>query len=572
MIRPVTCLCFLLACGSGLYLYQASIGCRCSIEQIEQTVRSDRCAARADADAARGMDTAERSGAAAAAGRPVPHAEDRCAQSVHQPGRPGQPPAAPVPPARRHAGLRPRRGAEQIGCSAGTGRTGADAAACRHDVAGDRADGRASHAAAPDGIAARRAGAAQAVAPQRHRIAATSPRPATSTPIAIRADARGRRSSVARDRRRTPPSPPCRARAARLPSRCHAPPEHATWRCGSMPRRVARRPVMPCASADAATGGSSARHGARHGGAAGADAAAAADAGERTAMGRQRRRRLTMSDRHRSAAQPDPRRATLRPPAHRRGAARADAVPRMENVRVTAPDLQRRAALEKTRGRLVLAAVGFALLFLAVVGKLADATILQPLMPHRPERPIADSARARRSRRCTPACSASAPMITDRNGQILAISLPTVALFADPRQIIDPADAAQKLKQVLPRLDLDDGDRSACPRPTKQFVYLERQITPREEMAINELGIPGIDFQPDRGAALSDGPRRPRRCWAASTWTSMASPAWRSLSTSGCAPMPRRCACRSTCACRRWCARNCPRRWTSSRRSAPAAS
>ena len=31
---------------------------------------------------------------------------------------------------------------------------------------------------------------------------------------------------------------------------------------------------------------------------------------------------------------------------------------------------------------------------------------------------------------------------------------------------------------------------------TKQFVYLERQITPREEMAINALGIPGIDFQP----------------------------------------------------------------------------
>ena len=35
-------------------------------------------------------------------------------------------------------------------------------------------------------------------------------------------------------------------------------------------------------------------------------------------------------------------------------------------------------------------------------------------------------------------------MITDRNGQILAISLPTVAVFADPRQIIDPADAAHE--------------------------------------------------------------------------------------------------------------------------------
>src|SRR5580692_10273921 len=76
-------------------------------------------------------------------------------------------------------------------------------------------------------------------------------------------------------------------------------------------------------------------------------------------------------------------------PAHRRGAASADAVPRMEMVRVTEPDLQRRNALEKTRNRLVYTAFGFALLFLAVIAKLADATILQPLAPHRPEKPIA---------------------------------------------------------------------------------------------------------------------------------------------------------------------------------------
>src|SRR5579875_879861 len=59
-------------------------------------------------------------------------------------------------------------------------------------------------------------------------------------------------------------------------------------------------------------------------------------------------------------------------PAHRTGAARADAVPRMENVRVTAPDLKRRAALERTRSRLVFASIGFAALFCAVLLKLAD--------------------------------------------------------------------------------------------------------------------------------------------------------------------------------------------------------
>ncbi len=180
-------------------------------------------------------------------------------------------------------------------------------------------------------------------------------------------------------------------------------------------------------------------------------------------------------------------------PAHRTGAARSDAIPRMEMVRVTAPDLRRRAAMQKTHSRLAYAAIGFGLLFLAVIGKLADATILDPVAPHRPERPITALFAAPKSEEA--AQLAQRAMITDRNGQILAISLPTVAVFADPRQIIDPAGAAHRLKQVLPRLDEDEA-RQRLAQSNKQFVFLERQITPREELAINALGIPGVDFRP----------------------------------------------------------------------------
>jgi cell division protein FtsI (penicillin-binding protein 3) len=180
-------------------------------------------------------------------------------------------------------------------------------------------------------------------------------------------------------------------------------------------------------------------------------------------------------------------------PAQRAGAARADTVPRIETVRVTQPDLLRRRALEKTRSRLVYTAFGFGLLFLAVIGKLADATILQPLAPHRADRPI--EALFNTSKPTETASLAQRAMITDRNGQILAISLPTVAVFADPRQIIDPAEAAHRLKQVLPRLD-EDAARVRLSDTNRQFVYLERQITPREQLVINSLGIPGIDFRP----------------------------------------------------------------------------
>ena len=56
--------------------------------------------------------------------------------------------------------------------------------------------------------------------------------------------------------------------------------------------------------------------------------------------------------------------------ARRLGAPRDAAVPRMEDVRITAPDLDRRATMDKTRGRLVLAAGGFMVLFTAIGLKL----------------------------------------------------------------------------------------------------------------------------------------------------------------------------------------------------------
>ena len=178
------------------------------------------------------------------------------------------------------------------------------------------------------------------------------------------------------------------------------------------------------------------------------------------------------------------------------GAPDRGAVPRIETVRITAPDLERRAALELTRSRLVIAAGGFCLLFGAVTAKLAGATILFPMRPNKaqiaplvPPDPGPESDKPEVLN--MPHVRAT---ITDRNGEILAISLPTAALFANPREMIDPADAAHRLKSVLPRLDED----MARARLTsgRQFVYLERQITPPEEIAINDLGIPGIYFEP----------------------------------------------------------------------------
>ena len=166
-----------------------------------------------------------------------------------------------------------------------------------------------------------------------------------------------------------------------------------------------------------------------------------------------------------------------------------------QTVRVTGGDLARWATLETTRIRLVVAAGGFGVLFLALAVKLAAATVLFPIQTRHLDR-IA---------RIEPRPDAPAPpadlsvgahtraMIVDRNGEILAISLPTAGLYANPREMIDTADAARKLKAALPRLELDTVRTRLA--SDKGFVYLARNITPMEQMAVNNLGIPGVYFE-----------------------------------------------------------------------------
>ena len=108
-------------------------------------------------------------------------------------------------------------------------------------------------------------------------------------------------------------------------------------------------------------------------------------------------------------------------------------MPRMETVRITAPDLARRAALDRTRNRLVFTAGGFFLLFGAVAAKLTGATILYPMAPSRAEmRPLVPADPGPTSPDSVP-MAAGAPHtrapILDRHGEILAISLPTNAKF-----------------------------------------------------------------------------------------------------------------------------------------------
>lgn len=90
---------------------------------------------------------------------------------------------------------------------------------------------------------------------------------------------------------------------------------------------------------------------------------------------------------------------------------------------------------------------------------------------------------------------ASRADIVDRNGTLLATSLPTVSLCADSKSIIDPVQAAKQLLGVLP--DLNAQKLNADLRSGKNCAPVKRHLTPHQYYEVNKLGIAGLEFTPD---------------------------------------------------------------------------
>lgn len=84
--------------------------------------------------------------------------------------------------------------------------------------------------------------------------------------------------------------------------------------------------------------------------------------------------------------------------------------------------------------------------------------------------------------------------VVDRNGVLLATNLMTSSAFANPTEIKNPEQVAKQLGVTL-RMD----EQSLLRRLKKDnsFVWIKRHLTPKEQHAVNSLGIPGIYFLPE---------------------------------------------------------------------------
>lgn len=145
---------------------------------------------------------------------------------------------------------------------------------------------------------------------------------------------------------------------------------------------------------------------------------------------------------------------------------------------------------EKSEPRVGLVILGFSCLFLAIVGRL----VMLGAFP-------SDQVGLRRA--TSNAISAARPDILDRNGIPLATDIRTVSVFAEPRNILDKDEATELLTAVLP--DLNAKELRDKLSTKKGFVWVKREITPRQQAEVHRLGIPGVGFVPENKRVYPNG-------------------------------------------------------------------
>jgi len=145
----------------------------------------------------------------------------------------------------------------------------------------------------------------------------------------------------------------------------------------------------------------------------------------------------------------------------------------------------------KARARVGLAIAAFVLVYAAIAARLVFFGVMS------------DGASNKRST-AHDAVATARPDILDRNGEILATDVRTPSLFAEPRRIIDVDEAVELLTATLP--DLDARELRERLSSKRGFIWLKREVTPKQQQDIHKLGIPGVGFLTENKRVYPNGP------------------------------------------------------------------
>ncbi len=137
-----------------------------------------------------------------------------------------------------------------------------------------------------------------------------------------------------------------------------------------------------------------------------------------------------------------------------------------------------RAYLARCRYRFRLACLAFAVAFVLVGGRLVTLGFAGT-------EPISGSLHDISS-------TVHRPDILDRSGRLLATDIKGATLYADPAKVIDQDELAEQVHSVL--TDVNAAELRAKLKAGRRFVRIKRELTPKQQEEIHELGLPGLAF------------------------------------------------------------------------------
>lgn len=138
--------------------------------------------------------------------------------------------------------------------------------------------------------------------------------------------------------------------------------------------------------------------------------------------------------------------------------------------------------LEQGKNRLIVVTSFYALLLIVFSIRLVDLALIKPGFEPAIQAAPANSLRL-----------FSRANIVDRNGNILATNLRTSSIYADATEIQDPEQSGVEIQKIFPELDLQKTVKKL--KSDRRFIWIKRNITPKQKNQVLKLGIPGVYFQ-----------------------------------------------------------------------------
>jgi cell division protein FtsI (penicillin-binding protein 3) len=142
-------------------------------------------------------------------------------------------------------------------------------------------------------------------------------------------------------------------------------------------------------------------------------------------------------------------------------------------------EVMREKAKTRAEGRLLFLGLAFFMAFTTIGARMGLLAATEPVEP------VTSSAVQITAQRAD---------VTDRNGRVLATNMLTHALYAQPKQMVDPARVATELAAIFPDLNAETLQRRFT--DGRSFLWIKRVLSPEQMQQVHDIGDPGLLFGP----------------------------------------------------------------------------